>query len=163
MFTFPASRSFWKHPVLLWSLYLSISGAKGQDFQSPTSMPVACFFSITSKKPQEVSHDEVTRFYPSILQVSCSPGSSLSQFHKTCLLTCSSSWRRHIHTHTYIDTIINIAWSNTFYSSMCVLIWPWSKSQIQQTYPLSVFLFSFHGSHHLVNLNYKLLHSTKNA
>lgn len=43
MFTFPASRSFWKHPVLLWSLYLSISGAKGQDFQSPTSMPVACF------------------------------------------------------------------------------------------------------------------------
>lgn len=120
MFTFPASRSFWKHPVLLWSLYLSISGAKGQDFQSPTSMPVACFFSITSKKPQEVSHDEVTRFYPSILQVSSSPGSSLSQFHKTWLLTCSSSWRRHVHTYTYIDTIINIAWSNTFYSSMCL-------------------------------------------
>lgn len=83
MFTFPASRSFWKHPVLLWSLYLSISGAKGQDFQSPTSMPVARFFPITREEPQEISHDEVTRLCPTILQVSCSASSSLSQFHKT--------------------------------------------------------------------------------
>lgn len=83
MFTFPASRSSENILFYFGSLYLSISGAKGQDFQSPTSMPVACFFPITSKEPQEISHDEVTRFCPTILQVSCSASSSLAQFHKT--------------------------------------------------------------------------------
>lgn len=149
MFTFPASRSFWKHPVLLWSLYLSISGAKGQDFQSPTRMPAACFFPITSEGPQEISHDEVTRFYPTILQDSCCPSSSLSQFHKTYTYLQLFLEKTHTYIHIYRCNHKHCLIKYLLLQHVCLDL---ALVQITSSANLTFFqcfffLFSFHVSH----------------
>ena len=98
MFTFPASRSFWKHPVLLWSLYLSISGAKVKI----SNLPHVCLLLAFSPSPvRNLRKSVMMKSQGSILPFCRIPALLAPPFHN-CIKPILNLQLFLEKTHTYI-------------------------------------------------------------